>query len=257
MSRLYILRITFFVSCLILFPLTGFTAENTELSEKQQQILHELDAEEDEEFLNTYTQVVADPIEGWNRAMFALNDALIDYALRPLHDGYRYITPEFVRTGISNFFHNALFPVRFLNNLFQGRGYAAGVEMSRFVLNTTAGLGGLIDVAQYKKAVVPVHDEDLGQTFGVWGIGEGFYIVWPILGPSTVRDSVGLVGDHFLDPVSYIRPNIAAIGISAGRGFNDLDSSLDLYDDLKKSAVEPYSSVRDAYVQYRRAQIEK
>lgn len=129
--------------------------------------------------------------------------------------------------------------------------------MSRFVLNTTAGLGGLIDVAQHKKPVVPVEDEDLGQTFGVWGIGEGFYIVWPILGPSTVRDSVGMAGDYFLDPVNYIRPSLTSLGISAGRTFNELDDTLDLYDDLKKTAIEPYSSVRDAYVQYRRAQVKK
>ena len=129
--------------------------------------------------------------------------------------------------------------------------------MSRFVLNTTAGLGGLIDVAQHKKPVVPVEDEDLGQTFGVWGIGEGFYIVWPILGPSTVRDSVGMAGDYFLDPVNYIRPSLTSLGISAGHTFNELDDTLDLYDDLKKTAIEPYSSVRDAYVQYRRAQVKK
>lgn len=226
------------------------------LTDRQQQILDELD-QEDDDYLDTYGELVADPIEGWNRAMFTFNDVLIDYAIRPLHDGYVFITPQFVRTGVANFFHNALFPVRFVNNLLQGRGYAAGVEMSRFVLNTTAGLGGFIDVAKHKKPIVPVEDEDLGQTFGVWGMGEGFYIVWPILGPSTVRDSIGLIGDHFLDPVSYVRPSITAISISAGRAFNDIDEALDLYDDLKKTAIEPYSSARDAYIQYRRAQIEK
>lgn len=88
-------------------------------------------------------------------------------------------------------------------------------------------------------------------------MGEGFYIVWPILGPSTARDSVGMVGDHFLDPVSYVRPSLTSIGIATGRAFNDLDDTLDTYDDLKKTAIEPYTSIRDAYVQYRRAQVEK
>lgn len=247
------------VLCLILFmtSISWVASAEEALTQEHMDTLHALDLDEDEAYLDEYTELIADPIKGWNRAMFTFNDVLIDYAFRPLHDGYVFITPRFFRTGVSNFFHNALFPVRFVNNLLQGRGYAAGVEMSRFVLNTTAGLGGLIDVAQHKKPVVPVEDEDLGQTFGVWGIGEGFYIVWPILGPSTVRDSVGMAGDYFLDPVNYIRPSLTSLGISAGRTFNELDDTLDLYDDLKKTAIEPYSSVRDAYVQYRRAQVKK
>ena len=256
MLKSLLLSLTACVFALWSFQPLALADQTPPLTYKQQQILHELD-KEDDDYLEAYTQIVPDPIEGWNRAMFAFNDVLIDYAFRPLHDGYSYVTPEFFRTGVSNFFHNALFPVRFVNNLFQGRGYAAGVEMSRFVLNSTAGIGGLIDVAKHKKPIVPVEDEDLGQTFGVWGMGEGFYIVWPILGPSTARDSVGMVGDHFLDPVSYVRPSLTSIGLATGRAFNDLDDTLDTYDDLRKTAIEPYTSIRDAYVQYRRAQVEK
>ena len=102
--------------------------------------------DEDDDYLNFAGQIVADPLEPWNRAMFTLNDAVLDYVARPAYRGYMYVTPQFMRTGIKNFFHNLSFPVRFANNLLQGRGRAAGVEMSRFVLNTTAGLGGFFDV---------------------------------------------------------------------------------------------------------------
>jgi phospholipid-binding lipoprotein MlaA len=213
--------------------------------------------DDDEDYLEAVAPTVRDPLEQWNRVVFRFNDAAIEYAARPAYKGYVYVTPDFMRTGIKNFFHNAAFPVRFVNNLLQGRGRAAGVEMSRFVLNTTAGLGGFFDVARRHRPIVPVEDEDMGQTFGIWGFGEGFYIVWPLLGPSTLRDSAGLAGDYFLTPVSYLRPWELGVGLSAVDVFNDLDSVLDLYDNLRRSAIEPYSSVRDAYVQYRRARIAK
>lgn len=213
--------------------------------------------DDDEEYLEAVGQIVPDPIEGWNRAIFTFNDAIIEHIIRPAYKGYEYVTPGFMRAGIKNFFHNVAFPVRFVNNVLQGKGKAAGVEMSRFVLNTTAGLGGFFNVAKHHKPIVPVEDEDLGQTFGVWGFGEGFYIVWPLIGPSTVRDSAGLVGDYFLSPITYIKPWEAGLGARAVNVFNNLDDVLDLYDHLKSAAIEPYSSVRDAYVQYRRARIEK
>jgi len=213
--------------------------------------------DDDEDYLDSVSQVIPDPIEGWNRAMFGFNDAVIEYVARPAYKGYEYVTPSFMRTGIKNFFHNLAFPVRFVNNILQGRGRAAGVEMSRFILNTTAGLGGLFDVAKHHKPVVRVEDEDFGQTLGVWGFGEGFYIVWPLVGPSTVRDTVGMGGDYFLSPLTYVQPWELSLGARAVNVFNDLDDVLDLYDDLKRAAIEPYSSVRDAYVQYRRAKVAK
>ena len=216
------------------------------------------DLDDDDTYLEDVAVVpVNDPLEGWNRAMFTFNDAMLDYVARPLHEGYRAVTPEFMRTGISNFFHNLMFPVRFANNILQGRFLGAGVEMSRFVLNSTAGLGGFIDVAKDKKPIVPVHDEDFGQTLGVWGFGEGIYIVWPVLGPSTARDSMGMAGDYFLNPITYVKPEGLSWGLTAVRTFNDLDSTLDAYDSLKGLAVEPYTAVRDGYIQFRRAQIEK
>ncbi|MDR2488539.1 MAG: VacJ family lipoprotein [Desulfovibrio sp.] len=213
---------------------------------------------DDDDDLDAVFPTVADPLEAWNRAVFSFNDFVFEYGARPAAKGYAAVVPQCVRAGLKNVFHNLGFPARFVNNLLQGKGMAAGVEMSRFVLNTTAGLGGFFDVAQDKKSIVPVDDdEDLGQTFGVWGIGEGPYIVWPLLGPGTLRDSIGRGGDFFLSPLTYVRPFEVGIGISSVRIFNELDEILDLYDSLKRSAVEPYSAVRDAYVQYRRAKIDK
>ena len=216
----------------------------------------ELDADED--YLDDVGPLVPDPLEGWNRAMHSFNDGFIEYAARPAYDAYEFVTPSFFRTGVNNFFHNLAFPVRFTNNLLQGKGRAAGVEMSRFVLNTTAGLGGFIDVAKNHKTIVPVDDEeDFGQTLGVWGVGEGFYIVWPILGPSTARDTVGMGVDYFLDPVSYVKPGELAVGAAVFRSFNKLDEILDQYDAVNELAVEPYSSFRNAYIQHRRARLDR
>ena len=188
----------------------------------------ELDADED--YLDDVGPMVPDPLEGWNRAMHSFNDGFIDYAARPAYDAYEFVTPSFFRTG---------------------------VEMSRFVLNTTAGLGGFIDVAKDHKTIVPVDDdEDFGQTLGVWGVGEGFYIVWPFLGPSTARDSVGMGVDGFLDPIFYVKPVELAAGVAVFRDFNKLDDILDQYDAVNQLAVEPYSSFRNAYIQHRRARLE-
>ncbi len=201
--------------------------------------------------------VIADPLEPWNRMWYHFNDGFLQYGARPLYRGYEYVTPSFFRTGVKNAFNNLLFPVRFVNCLLQGKGMAAGVEFSSFVLNSTMGVGGLIDVAKDKEKVVTPDVEDTGQTLGVWGMGEGFYLVWPLLGPSNVRDSFGKVGDHFLDPITYLEPWELSLGLSVGRAFNGMDEILDFYDDFKGMTVEPYSAMRDSYTQYRRAKIAK
>ncbi|MDR2161271.1 MAG: VacJ family lipoprotein [Desulfovibrio sp.] len=207
--------------------------------------------EEDDPFAEYEDNRVPDPLEGWNRAVQSFNDVAIDYVLRPLHRGYVAITPDPVRTGLHNVFYNLLFPVRFVNNLLQGKGLAAGAEFSWFILNSTAGLGGIFDLAPSHPAIVPVEEEDLGQTLAVWGMKETLYIVWPFLGPSTLKDSLGMVGDTFLDPLAYMDPWIG-FGLTAVKTFNDLDKILDIYDDMRGTAVEPYSAVRNGYIQYRR-----
>jgi phospholipid-binding lipoprotein MlaA len=210
--------------------------------------------DDDDAYADQVGRIIADPLEGFNRAIFVFNDFVLEYAARPLSAGYTFVTPEFMREGISNFFYNLNFPVRFANNLFQGKPLAAGVEMSRFILNSTAGLGGLFNPAAKLETVVPVGDEDTGQTLGVWGVGEGLYVVWPLLGPKTLRDSVGWAGDYLLSPTTWIdAPNELDWGLPVIEIVNNLEQILDLYDQLKRGAIDPYSSVRDAYVQNRRA----
>lgn len=204
------------------------------------------------------TQLIPDPLESWNRAMYVFNDGIITYVARPVSTAYMTVTPKAFRDGFGNFFSNLLFPVRFVNNLLQGKGHAAGQEFGKFVINTTAGLGGFINYTGLNHPELANLDkEDFGQTLGVWGVGEGLYLYWPLAGPSSARDTVGLVGDWAADPVTWVTPWWAPWAIKGFRTVNDLEGILDLYDDLTGSAIEPYTAVRDAYVQYRRSKIAK
>ncbi len=212
---------------------------------------------DDDEYFDEAAPLVSDPFEGWNRFWFGFNDVLYLDILKPLHKGYSAVTPWELRAGVSNFFHNLLFPVRFVGAILQGKFADASVETARFIVNTTAGFGGLMNPAADKKPLIEISgdEEDFGQTLGVWGIGQGPYLVWPLIGPSTLRDSVGLVGDSFLNPVSYVTPWYAEWGLKEYDGFNSFDSQLAVYEELKKSAIEPYTAIRDAYIQSRQARV--
>jgi phospholipid-binding lipoprotein MlaA len=192
---------------------------------------------------------VADPIEPVNRGVFVVNDTLYHWLFKPIAKGYAYVVPEAVRIGVRNFASNLATPIRAVNTLLQGKFAATGTELARFAINSTVGMAGFFDAA--KDWDLHRKDEDTGQTFGVWGIGNGFYLVLPVLGPSTARDAVGLVGDSFLDPLSYLptwTERLAARGI---RSENHLSLHLNDYDELTGSAVDPYVAVRDAYIQFR------
>ena len=201
---------------------------------------------------------VYDPLEGWNRFWFAFNDRFFVYVAKPLYRGWETITPQVMRTALKNFLHNILFPVRFVNNILQFRLKAAGVEFSRFMLNTMSS-AGFANPAKNKKTIVPVDEsgEDLGQTFGVWGIGHGPYLVLPFLGPSSVRDALGKVGDMFASPIYYLEPWYAAWGTAGLLRFNALDDVLPLYDDIKGAAIDPYIFMREAYIQHRNNLVKK
>lgn len=204
------------------------------------------------------TQVIPDPLEGWNRAMFTLNDGMITYIARPINTAYTAVAPQPFREGFTNFFNNLFFPVRFVNNILQGKGHAAGQEFGKFVINTTAGFGGFINYTGLNHPeLAQLDSEDFGQTLGVWGVGEGLYLYWPFAGPSNARDTVGRVGDWAADPLTWVSPWWAPWTIKGFRTVNELDGVLDLYDDFTKSALEPYTAVRDAFTQYRRAKIAK
>ena len=199
---------------------------------------------------------IADPLEGLNRLMYGLNDTLHFWVLEPCASACKAVVPEPARIGIRNFFNNLTTPVRFVNCLLQGKGEEAGTELNRFVVNTTVGVLGFGDPAKDQYGLEPVK-EDLGQTLAVHGFDNGCYIVLPLLGPSTLRDSVGKVGDLFLNPVFYLDPTEAAVGASAVKITNENSFRIGEYEAFKSAAVDPYVAMREAYIQYRNKQIEE
>lgn len=200
---------------------------------------------------------IADPLEGFNRAMFQFNDKLYFWILKPAAQGYQKVVPETARTSVSRLFDNARFPIRFINNLLQLNIEGALAELGRFTVNTLWGIGGLLDPASRKEVGIGRSEADLGQTLGIYGVGPGFYVVWPVLGPSSARDSVRIVGEYFLDPVSYISPLYASFGIRAYDTVNDTSLRIGDYEALKDAAIDPYVALRDAYFQYREGKIRK
>ena len=199
---------------------------------------------------------VADPLESWNRAMVKVNDKLYFWVVKPVAKLHKLVVPKPVRIGIRNFFNNLGTPVRLVNCLLQRDNDGACVELSRFVVNTTVGVLGFGDPARDKLGLEPVK-EDLGQTLATYGLGDGIYLVWPFFGPSTVRDSIGMVGDQLLNPVRYVEPIEASIGISVVGGNNEQSFKIGEYEAFKSSAVDFYTAMRRAYIQYRRKQIQE
>jgi phospholipid-binding lipoprotein MlaA len=197
---------------------------------------------------------IADPIYYWNKGMYHFNDRFYFWVLKPVARGYRWAVPEVAREGVKNFFHNVAFPIRFVNCLLQGKGGAAAGEFGRFVMNTSCGILGLADRAKDCPGLTPP-EEDLGQTLGTWGAGNGFYIVWPFLGASTARDSVGLLGDSFLDPLRYVEPTGTSIALTATDVVNETSFRIGDYEALKEAAFDPYVAIRNAYLQNREKQL--
>jgi phospholipid-binding lipoprotein MlaA len=200
---------------------------------------------------------IADPFEPVNRFFFHFNDKLYFWFLKPVSTGYKTIVPEPARIGVRNFFHNLGFPIRFVNCVFQGKFEGAGYEVGRFLINSTLGVAGFMDSAS-KHFDMPEYDEDFGQTLGYYGLGHGFFINWPFLGPSSALDTIGEAGDAFLDPIYYIDAKTKYdLSIKAFETINKTSLAIGEYEDLKKAALDPYIAVRDAYYQYRQSQIEK
>lgn len=200
---------------------------------------------------------ISDPLEPINRVFFHFNDKLYFWVLKPAATGYKAVVPSVARKGVKNFFTNLSFPVRFVNCLFQFKLKGAGQELGRFLLNSTLGVAGFYDIAE-DQFEIKAYDEDLGQTLGSYGIGHGFYIHWPFLGPSSVTDTIGDVGDAFLEPLHYLEIKTKYdIAIKAVEQVNDTSLSLGEIEDLKKAALDPYVAARDAYYQYRQNKIEK
>lgn len=214
-----------------------------------------------------------DPWEPLNTKVFEFNRQVDRWVLKPAAQGYNAVVPNPVQIGISNLFYNIRFPSRLINNLVQGKLSGAGTEVGRFLLNSTFGLGGLVDVAKYMNITTP--EEDTGQTLGYYGMKPGPYVVLPFLPPFTLRDLVGYVGDIALNPINWMvfpiievdgipslvahhnrtTSSIAQIGGRVEEILNDRSLNLEKFQGVEEATLDLYTAVKNAYIQKRRNQI--
>ena len=180
-----------------------------------------INLQEEEEVGEEKEVSIADPLEPFNRAMFQFNDKLYFWVLKPVAQGYKKVVPEPARIGVKNFFSNLGFPARFVSSLLRADFKGAATQLGRFLVNTVWGVGGFLDPSSSEQLNIPKQEADLGQTLGIYGVGPGFYIVWPFLGPYSARDSIRIVGDYFLYPVSYITPWYDWLAVRAYEEVND------------------------------------
>lgn len=194
-----------------------------------------------------------DPWETFNRQTHAFNMTMDEYVLHPIAKGYADYVPTPVQEGVSNFFSNLGEPGNMLNNILQGKFKQGAVSFARFLINSTVGIAGLFDVAS--RMELEYSPEDFGETLGSWGVGPGPYIVWPFLGPSTVRDTVALPVDWAMEPTTYVfwdrdERYPYAIGLGVLRVI-DTRAKLLATDAMLQTALDPYVAVREAYLQNR------
>jgi phospholipid-binding lipoprotein MlaA len=194
-----------------------------------------------------------DPFEGYNRAMFSFNDKLDKYALKPTASAYQTVVPSFIQTGVGNFFGNLGDVWTAVNNLLQGKGADGMSDVARVLINSTLGLGGLIDIGT--EVGLQKHKEDFGQTLGKWGVKPGPYIVLPLLGASTLRDTVALPLDFQGDVWLYTYPVSTRNTGSVIRVIDKRATLLDAGNLIEDAALDPYQFVRDAYLQRRESQV--
>jgi phospholipid-binding lipoprotein MlaA len=249
----------FFCSLTIFTFNVTVSAEDAPDSKEQPDVATDT-TNEDAEYVDIEmeTTFVKDSIQPFNRAMFTFNDKVYYWFFRPLSNGYKAVLPETARLGVRNFFINVRMPVRFFNCIFQGKFKGAGTEALRFVINTTVGGAGFSDPAK-KYFKLDIHEEDFGQTLGRYNVGAGTFIELPLFGPSNVRDTIGLLGDIALDPItllSFFVSPFASTGASSYNTFNDVSIDKgETYESLVEQAIDPYIAVQDAYSQNRTKKI--
>jgi phospholipid-binding lipoprotein MlaA len=190
-----------------------------------------------------------DPWEAFNSKAFEFNRRMDTYALKPVAKGWKTVVPAPAQAMIANVFDHVNVVPRLVNNVLQGNWNGAERELSRFLLNSTAGVGGLFDPAT--DSHITKSPADFGQTLGKWGIGPGPYLVLPFMGPLTVRDGIGKLVDRAIDPLSYVVPLIPALSLTAGKRINERALSYELFLDFDNSVIDAYSAVRDGYLQRR------
>lgn len=222
--------------------------------------------EEQDDFSDEFEEVIEpiDPLQTYNRMMTSINDILYINLLSPIARGYSYVVPEPARVGVSNFMHNITFPIRFVNNILQFKFTYAAEEFGRFAVNSTAGILGFMDPAK-EYLNLEKREEDFGQTLGYYGAGEGFHIVFPIYGPSNLRDAIGNIANAYINPLtnqSSLKYKIPdrfekTLGIEVFNALNNTSLNLGKYENLKKDAIDLYPFLRDIYTQTREKQIKE
>jgi len=220
----------------------------------------DFDADFDDDFDSNAAapeQLIADPLEPFNRGVFWVNDKLYFYLFKPIASGYGSVVPRPARVSVGNFFSNLATPIRAGNALLQLEFRSFGTEIYRFVINTTFGIGGLFDPAGSIGGVRKI-SKDFGQTMGVYHVGPGFYLVLPIVGPSSLRDATGSFVDSFADPLR--QPNLSTrdyLAIKFLEAENRLSLDHDTYEGVVADSLDPYLFIRSAYAQLREAHISK
>lgn len=195
-----------------------------------------------------------DPLEPANRVVFEVNHFLDQLLLKPMAIMYRMATPEFVRDGVTNFLANLRTPVVLANDLLQGEFERGELTLGRFMLNTIIGVGGFIDVGG-KLGMPERHAEDFGQTLAVYGVGPGPYLVLPLLGPSNPRDAVGYVVDFAFDPLFFLAPTPANVGVLGAETLSFRERNIETIDDLERSSLDLYAATRTLVRQLRANEI--
>ena len=277
--------ISFFVIIsFLLHPLMSNPVSAQENSPESTQLQSETETDEDledEEFddgfedeFESAEKEIFDPLSGYNTVMTEFNDGFYVYVLDPVARGYEWVMPDLAQRGVKNFFHNLLFPIRFVNNALQLKPINAGEELFRFIINSTVGIFGLWDPAK-EWFDLEAHEEDFGQTLGYYGVGGGFHIVLPFLGPSNLRDMFSLYPDMQMDPVYYVenrpynlpkkegeylgmsRQAVQQSNLLILKTVNQESLRIGQYENLKKDAIELYPFLRDVYEQNRAKLIEE
>lgn len=257
-------RLLFLISCLVLlfsfsaiFVVSLASAQDTEGTKadiSEDEDIFEIEDEEEVE--------IKDSFQSYNRFMFKCNDKFYNYILNPISKIYSLFLPKSVQKNIDNVFENAKMPIRFLNNVFQGKFGLASNEVGRFVVNSTVGLAGLFDPAE-SALNMKQHDEDFGQTLGHYGVGSGSYIVLPILGPSNIRDSIGYIVDTATDPltwtyIEHTEPDELFTGLQAVRFINNYYYNIrERYESITEKAFDPYIAIQHAYTKNREKKIKE
>ena len=249
----------------ITFNFTACSSKDTEVPKKAEVIQEEVADDDFDDFEEEMeVKEIYDPFEGYNRSMTNFNDGLYEHFFKPVNKGYVAITHPEVRVSIGNFFNNIYFPMRFFNNVLQGKFHYAFEETGRFVINTTAGCLGFFDPAKSENKLMP-HDEDFGQTLGFYGVGAGPHIVIPLFGPSNMRDAISFFPDAAVSPIDYKERDwwtvtdtwFELIAVKSVEKFNEVSLYSTQYEEIRKDAVDLYPYLRDLYEQKRAKEIEE